>query len=72
MCNTLWTESIAIGSKGFVEKIKLELGVKTIGREVMGGDRVYEVREGSSYSGHFAGKNSGLSRKNTYFWNLSV
>ncbi len=29
-----------------MEKIKLELGVKTIGREVMGGDRVYEVREG--------------------------
>ncbi len=27
-------------------KIKAEFGIKAIGREVMGDDRVYEVREG--------------------------
>ncbi len=68
-----WTESIAVGGKAFVEKIKAELGMRAIGREVMGGDGVYELREGEvSYNGNFAGKNSGLRRKNTYFWNISV
>jgi len=33
-----WTESIAVGSKAVVEKTKAELGIKAIGREVMGAD----------------------------------
>jgi hypothetical protein len=68
-----WTESIAVGSKAFVEKTKVELGIKAIGREVMGTDGVYELREGDvSYKPHFAGENSGLRLENSYFWNLSI
>jgi hypothetical protein len=56
-----------------VEKTKAELGIKAIGREVMGTDGVYELREGDvSYNPNFAGENSGLRVENSYFWNLSI
>jgi putative transposase len=68
-----WTESIAIGSKAFVEKTKAELGIKPIGREVMGVDGGYELRERDvSYNAIFAGENSGLRPENAYLWNISV
>jgi hypothetical protein len=68
-----WTESIAVGSKAFVDKTKAELGIKAIGREVRGADGVYELREGDvSYNPNFAGENSGLRPENSYFWNLSI
>ena len=68
-----WTESVAVGSKAFVEKTKAELGIKAIGREVMGADGVYELREHDvSYNPNFVGENSGLKAENTYVWNISV
>jgi len=68
-----WTESIAVGSKAFVERTKAELGIKAIGREVMEADGVYELREGDvSYNPDFGGENSGLRVENSYFWNLSI
>jgi len=68
-----WTESIAVGSKTFVEKTKVELGIKAIGREVMEADGVYELREGDvSYNPDFGGENSGLRVENSYFWNLTI
>jgi hypothetical protein len=68
-----WTESIAAGSKAFVEKTKAELGIKAIGREVMGADGGYELRERDvSYNAIFAGENSGLRPEYTYFWRLSM
>jgi putative transposase len=68
-----WTESIAVGSEAFVEKTKAELGIKAIGRGVMGADGVYELREDDiSYNSNLAGENSGLRPENSYFWNLSI
>ena len=68
-----WTESIAVGSEGFVERTKAALGIKAIGREVVGGDGVYELREpGTPYSIDFADENGDLSPKNTYFWDISA
>jgi len=56
-----------------VEKTKAELGIKAIGREVMGTDGVYELREDDvSYDPDFAGENSSLRVENGYFWNLSI
>jgi hypothetical protein len=52
----------------FIEKTKAEFGIKTIGREVMGTDGVYELREGDvSYNPDFGGENSGLRLENSYF-----
>jgi hypothetical protein len=68
-----WAESIAVGSKAFVEKTKSELGIKAIGREVMGANGGYEVRERDvSYRAIFPGGNSGLKPENTYFLDISV
>ena len=67
-----WTEIIAVGSEEFVEKRKAQLGIRPIGREVSGEDGVYELRESEiSYKANFAGENSGLRPKNTYFWESS-
>ena len=67
-----WTESIAVGSKAFVENTKSELGIKAIGREVMGADGGYELRERDvSYNAIFAGENSCLRPGNAYFWSRS-
>jgi hypothetical protein len=50
-----WTKSIAVVSKAFVEKAKAELGIKAIGREVMGADGGYELKERDvSYNANFA------------------
>lgn len=67
-----WTKSIAVGSVEFVEKIKTELGSKTIGREIAAVDGACELREPvASYNANFAGKNSGLRSEKTHFWNIS-
>jgi hypothetical protein len=68
-----WTESSVVGTKAFVEKIKAELGIKAIGREVLGTVGVYALREPEvSYNANFAGENSALRPENTYFWKLSM
>ena len=38
-----WTESIAVGSEGFVRETKEKLGIKAMGREVIGADGSYEL-----------------------------
>jgi putative transposase len=59
-----WTESIAIGSKDFVEKIKTELGVRAAHKTIIDNRGNYELREpGCSYALSFIGKMSGLKVK---------
>jgi hypothetical protein len=68
-----WTESIAVGSKAFVENTKAELGIKGIGREVMGADGGYELGERDvSNNTNFPGENSGLRPEDDYFGNIAV
>jgi len=67
-----FTESIAVGSEGFIERTKAGLGIKAIGREVIGGDGVYELREPEIlYSLDFTYENGDLRSENTYFWDIS-
>ena len=40
-----WTDSIAIGSKTFIEKVKSLLGFKAKGRDIVKGDEGYHLRE---------------------------
>ena len=40
-----WSESIAVGSEGFVEQVKNELGSKAQHREVLVADGLYTLRE---------------------------
>ena len=68
-----WTESIAVGSKAFVEKTKEELGTKAIGREVIGENGTYELRDPEiPYGFNFTDENVGLRPENMYFWNMSA
>lgn len=59
-----WTESVAVGSMKFIEKIKNELGIRTAHRKIIGTNKLYELREsGKSYTLNFTGKMSGLRVK---------
>jgi hypothetical protein len=40
-----WTESVAVGSPQFVKATKEKLGFKAKGREVIGGDGSYQLKE---------------------------
>jgi hypothetical protein len=63
----LWTESIATGSKSFVEKVKDNLGVKAKGKSITGDRQQYQLRENVADFG-----NSRLQRfNNTFFWEKS-
>ena len=64
-----WSEAVAVGRLAFVEKIKGELGVKALRREVEQLDGSYALREpGEAYSGHFHIENEALNVENTLPW----
>jgi len=72
-CNreSKWTESIAVGSKRFVEATKERLGIKARGRKVLGENGTYELREPqAAYGDDFTPENGGLRVENTYFWDV--
>jgi len=65
-----WSQSIAVGSEEFVERIKVELGIRAKGREVREIEGQFELREpGASYKGHFGPQKSDIGTENTYYWN---
>jgi putative transposase len=59
-----WTESVAVGSKNYVEKIRQRLGGKAKGRNICGDGETYVLHEKSkAYSRVYGGKNTDLSPK---------
>ena len=40
-----WTQSIAVGSKPFIEKMKASLGFRAKGRKIICADETFELRE---------------------------
>ena len=67
-----WTDSLAVGSKQFVEEVQAKLGIKAAGRTARETNDGYELREPQQlpYSSDFAPQNSDLRHENTYFWNI--
>ncbi len=66
---SMWTETIAVGSRRFVEGVGEKLGVRAAGREVLGANGSYELRESeAAYSCNFDTENGPLSLENAYFW----
>jgi putative transposase len=64
-----WSEAVAVSSLAFVDKIKSELGVKALHREVEQLDGSYALREpGETYSGHSHIENEALNVENTLAW----
>jgi len=67
-----WTESIAVGNEVFVRETKEKLGIKAIGREVIGVNGSYELREPETvYEVNFSPENMSLSGENMFFWDVS-
>ena len=60
-----WTQSIAVGSRTFIETIKESLGFRATGRKVISGDDTFELREVIAPYGKATDQDSG----NTYLWN---
>ncbi len=59
-----WTQSIAVGSKTFIEKMKEALGFSAKGRKMICADDTYELREVLSPYG----KANNLDFGNTFLW----
>jgi hypothetical protein len=68
-----WTESIAVGSEAFIRETKEKLGIKAMGREVIGASGSYELREPEiPYEAHFSPENDDLRQENAFFWDEST
>jgi putative transposase len=62
-----WTNSIAVGSKGFVQSVKSLLGALARGRKLREAAEAYQLREPSAlYGDHFGVKKEGIGPENTY------
>ena len=66
-----WTESIAVGSKPFVERTQEKLGGRAQGRKVVGSNDRYELREEhDSYHKVFGPQKGTLRPKNAHLWDI--
>ena len=69
--DTRWTESVAVGSREFVEQTKERLGIRAQGRGIQEKGDSYELRETvSPYIIHFGGQKADLRVQNTYLWSI--
>ena len=59
-----WSQSIAVGSKTFIEKMKETLGFRAIGRKIICDEDTFELREGQTPYG----KAKNLNSSNTFLW----
>ena len=68
-----WTRSIAVGSRGFVDRVKSILGALALGRKSIETGGYYHLREPSiPYGAHFGVKKGDIGPENTYFWNVKL
>jgi len=59
-----WTESIAVGSRAFVERTKVGLGLWARTMSVIAKEGAYELRDPETpYNAHSRGKNSDLNSR---------
>jgi putative transposase len=66
-----WTESVAVGSKPFIQRIKNAMGVMVKGRSVQTTEKAFELREAqSAYNTIFSTKNRKIAPKQTTFFSL--
>jgi hypothetical protein len=67
-----WTESIAVGSESFVRDTQEKLGIREIGRKVMGANGCFELREPDTpYEALFRPQNADLRQENMFYWDVT-
>ena len=68
-----WTGSIAVGSKSFIENVKARLGFRAKGRNMVEGDKGYQLRESPAhYKALFEVKNEDIELENTLSWDVKT
>jgi putative transposase len=68
-----WTGSIAVGSKSFVENLKIRLGFRAKGRNITKTNEGYQLREDPThYNSLSGGEKHDIGTDNTYFWNIKT
>lgn len=69
-----WTESIAVGSKDFVETIKEKLGIFAMGRKILEKDGGFHLREemGSYIANNSDSANANTGSINNYYWDVNI
>ena len=64
-----WSESLAVGSKRFVDQVKGELGIQAKHRQVAADGKAYALRESAQpYMDYFDSENGALRGNNAIFW----
>ena len=69
-----WTESIAVGSRLFIENVKTTLGFRAKSRSITGSDEFYRLRENISTFGNTSKQGfepvagADIDVTNTFFW----
>jgi hypothetical protein len=63
-----WTQSLAVGSKTIIEKMKEALGFRATGRKIICADDLFELREVLPPSG----KVNSLDSENTFLWHQPI
>jgi putative transposase len=70
---SMWTESVAVGSRSFVDTTREKLGIKVRGREVIEKNGSYELRESPApYRAILGDENNSIRLQNAYFLNDNV
>ena len=68
-----WTDSIAVGSRTFIEKLKALLGFRAKGRKVQEGGVGYQLREDPApYHALSAAEKGDIGPENTYLCNVKL
>jgi hypothetical protein len=66
-----WSSSIGVGSAEFVQRVKIDLGIRAQGRKVIGEAGDFELREFSApYISPFEPENEDIGVNNAIFWNI--
>jgi putative transposase len=66
-----WTKSIAVGNKGFVERLKSMMGAVAIGRKNNKDGDSYQLQEPAGlYNTHFEAEKDDIDLENTYLWDV--
>lgn len=69
--NDKWTMSIAVGSKSFIERVKVLMGVLARGRKSIEVGDSYQLREPPvPYRALFGGKKDDIGLDNTWLWDV--
>ncbi len=67
-----WTESIAVGSRKFVETIKENLGLRAKGRKILESDGGFQLREEvNTYNANSDSNNDNIGGQNTFYWHVN-